>query len=129
MAEFPISSTLARFPAKIRAMAKIGDRIKQERVRFGWTPAELAARMKAALRPLVISQWELGQTDPTAENCHAVAVAMNVSIDWIIAGALPKERSPDLVPSALQDDYDVLPEHEKRDLERFVLWLRNAQRP
>lgn len=121
---------LERFPAKIRAMDKIGDRIKEERVRLGWTPAELAARMKAAVRPRVISQWELGQTDPTAENCHAVAVAMNVSIDWIIAGALPKERAPDLGPRkrALQDDYDALPEHEKRELERFVLWLRNAQR-
>ena len=111
-------------------MGKIGDRIKQERTRLGWTQAELVSRMKTTVRPQVVSQWELGQTDPTAKNCHLVAVAMNVSIDWIITGALPKERAPALASRerALQNNYAALSEQDKREAERFFLWMRNARR-
>ena len=99
-------------------------------MRLGWTQAELVSRMKTTVRPQAVSQWELGQTDPTAENCHFVAVAMNVSIDWIITGALPKERAPALTPRerALQNNYAALSEEDKRETERFCFWTRNTRR-
>jgi transcriptional regulator with XRE-family HTH domain len=60
----------------------IGLRIKRERIRKGFTQAELAN--KAGLTPGAISQFETGARDPNSESLQKLALALSVTADLLL---------------------------------------------
>jgi len=62
----------------------IGDRIKQAREATGMTQAELGRRLGVTRSG--VSQWENERTAPTTRNISAIAVALDVSWDWLTTG-------------------------------------------
>jgi transcriptional regulator with XRE-family HTH domain len=76
-------------------MSQLGRRIKKARLRRGWTQS-LLAEESGVTQPLV-SRLESGkQPDVTTEVAKRLAVALGISIDWLVDtwGGLDDEQTP-----------------------------------
>ncbi len=63
---------------------KIGDRLREERVRAGLSQRELARRLQ--LSPSLISQLESGMSKPSVGTLYAIVTELGVSLDSVIRG-------------------------------------------
>ncbi len=76
-----------------RALDRIGDRLRDERVRAGISQRELARRL--GLSASLISQLESGQSKPSVGTLYAIVNELGVSLDRIIRGEdSPEEPAP-----------------------------------
>ena len=59
--------------------------MREARIRRGLSQNELA---KAAnlTSGVIVSRWELAETEPSLEMVTRVAAALNVSLDWLVNG-------------------------------------------
>ena len=71
-------------------MATIGDRIKEQRKRLGFTQAELGKRLNVTDR--AVSKWEQNEGNPDISIIASLAAVLNVSIDYLLTGKIPEEK-------------------------------------
>ena len=62
----------------------IGFRIKLARERLGWSQRDLAVKSNSSNAS--ISRWENNARDITAQNIIALAIALEVSPNWLLTG-------------------------------------------
>jgi transcriptional regulator with XRE-family HTH domain len=62
----------------------IGGRLREERVKAGYSQRELARRL--GLSPSLISQLESGQSKPSVGTLYAIVTELGVSLDRVIRG-------------------------------------------
>jgi len=79
------------------ALDRIGDRLRDERVRAGISQRELARRL--GLSASLISQLESGQSKPSVGTLYAIVTELGVSLDRVIRG----DDSPE-VPAPLSSE-------------------------
>ena len=76
-----------------QALDRIGDRLRDERVRAGISQRELARRL--GLSASLISQLESGQSKPSVGTLYAIVTELGVSLDRVIRGDdSPAEPAP-----------------------------------
>ncbi len=76
--------------------AKLGDRIRRARLRYGMSQAELARRIKISTTSM--NQIESGETpDPRASRIRAIADVLGVSTDYLL-GRKDKDEDEDSQP-------------------------------
>lgn len=63
-------------------MPKVGERIKEERVKGGWNQVQFAKLAKIA--PSALSQIETGERHPSTGVLEKIATALSVSIDYLL---------------------------------------------
>ncbi|EEG08212.1 helix-turn-helix domain-containing protein [Pseudogulbenkiania ferrooxidans] len=62
----------------------IGFRIKEARKARRRTQKWLADEV--GVKQSSVSQWEMGETEPTTANCSSVAQALRISFEWLTTG-------------------------------------------
>jgi transcriptional regulator with XRE-family HTH domain len=88
----------------------IGERVKQERERRGWSQEELAQR--AALGQSYISKLELNRSsNPTKDALERLARAFSITVDELLHGGDQQQAAPavERVPTLLQELGLLLP--------------------
>jgi transcriptional regulator with XRE-family HTH domain len=104
-----------------QALDRIGDRLREERVKAGISQRELARRL--GLSASLISQLESGQSRPSVGTLYLIVTELGVSLDDVIRGDDPPETvgEGDVVPS---DGSPVVHPRERPaiDLDSGVRW-------
>ncbi len=67
--------------------SNVGRNMKVERVKRGWTQADLAEASGVSVNS--IARYEIGETTPSLEAAWKIAAALGISID-VIAGYEPE---------------------------------------
>ncbi len=96
----PISAPVNK---KSAGIGMIGDRIKEERERLGFTQPQFAEAAGAAKRTLI--EWEKGATSPTAVQLSAL-VSIGVDALYVLTG-VRSGAAPVLAPEQLQAGFSV----------------------
>lgn len=65
--------------------AGVGDNIRAERTRLGWTRAELLKRMDYAISASTLVAIEAGRTSPRLSTLLRMSNVMGVNIDRLVA--------------------------------------------
>ena len=68
---------------------EIGERMAHARNKMGLSQPRLAAIVR--LTPGAIGQYETGRNLPRPENLEKIAVALGVSVEWLLTGGEPDE--------------------------------------
>ena len=71
--------------------ATICERVREARLNLGWSQAQLAEA--AYLAPSAVSHYERGERTPNPACLARLAVALNVSTDWLL-GLQPSCSAP-----------------------------------
>jgi transcriptional regulator with XRE-family HTH domain len=74
-----------------QALDRIGDRLREERVKAGISQRELARRL--GLSASLISQLESGQSRPSVGTLYLIVTELGVSLDDVIRGDDPPEMT------------------------------------
>ena len=77
---------------------RIGDRLREERVKAGISQRELARRL--GLSPSLISQLESGLSKPSVGTLYAIVTELGLSLDKVIRG---EDFSADTAPAVVTD--------------------------
>ena len=81
-------------------MATIGDRIRDRRLELGWTQDALA--QKAGISKSFLSDLENGKRSVGAENLQGIALALNLSLDFLMSGEGASQNNKQVqVPASL----------------------------
>ena len=101
-----------------QAIDRIGDRLRDERVRAGISQRELARRL--GLSASLISQLESGQSKPSVGTLYAIVNELGVSLDRVIRG----EDSPAPTPLARRGVSPLVHPGERQaiELDSGVRW-------
>lgn len=94
----------------------IGDRLKKERERLGYTQTDFAALVGASKKSQI--RWEHDESYPDAAALAAFAEA-GANVMWIITGQESGSSPPPIAPSVrtLIDNYEAADEAGKRVIE------------
>lgn len=87
----------------------VGEKIRSERNKAGWTQTELARR--ADITPSALSQIESGDRYPSTQVLTKLSSALSVSIDYLVG-----ERNKDDLQAILQNEKIKLLFNGFRDL-------------
>lgn len=94
----------------------VGERIKNRRLRLGWTQEELAE--KAALHNTYIGQLERGEKNATLESIEKVATGLGVTFEELFEKIIPGENSATSIAAQCYELVDALsPESQRLVLE------------
>lgn len=106
-------------PVAVGALDRIGDRLREERVRAGLSQRELARRL--GLSASLISQLESGLSKPSVGTLYAIVTELNVSLDRLIRGDEYAEPSR---PVSTEQDHPVVRPDDRQtiDLASGVRW-------
>ena len=103
-----------------QALDRIGDRLREERVKAGISQRELARRL--GLSASLISQLESGQSRPSVGTLYLIVTELGVSLDDVIRGDDPPEAVAG-DDTASEDSPVVRPrERPAIDLDSGVRW-------
>ena len=109
-----------------RGIIMIGKRLKEIRKIKGLTQQELAEL--SGLTVSSIKKWELDLTEPSADKLTSLALALGVSVDYILGA----QTSPDLI---LTEDaqkialiIEQLPEKQREALMQYAEYLKEGGR-
>ncbi|UJH75027.1 helix-turn-helix domain-containing protein (plasmid) [Burkholderia cenocepacia] len=92
-----VNSNLFEFPNNLRGM-DIGERIRLERRKRGWSQNELAKR--SGVTQGLISQIENGTND-SSKHLPGLARALDVSVDWLETGKGDPSRKAVNIPMSV----------------------------
>ncbi len=83
-------------------MSSVGDRIKEQRLRLGWTQEKLASEAKISTG--FLSDLETGKRNVSAEYLMEISHALGASLDYLMKGDDSKPRSREVqIPASLSD--------------------------
>ncbi len=83
-------------------MSSVGERIKEQRSRLGWTQEKLATAAKISTG--FLSDLETGKRNVSADYLMEIAHALGVSIDYLMKGDHSQPKSRDVqIPASLSD--------------------------
>jgi len=83
-------------------MSSVGERIKEQRSRLGWTQEKLAAAAK--MSPGFLSDLETGKRNVSADYLLEISHALGVTLDYLMKGDSSKQKSADVqIPASLSD--------------------------
>lgn len=85
----------------------IGARIKEQRQKIRYTQKMLADKVSAS--PQVISNWERGYTEPSADDISRLSEALECSSDYLLG----KSNNPNIVSASKETS-----EKDERDIAR-----------
>lgn len=95
---------------------KIGMRIKELRMKAGFTQSEFLSLISANLTDAKrVSEWETGVSLPSLNTLLRIALVGYVSLDWLVTGV---ELTPRVLPPVRMDDYDSVAKESKALFER-----------
>ena len=83
-------------------MSTVGERIKEQRLKLGWTQEKLAssAKMSAGF----LSDLETGKRNVSADYLMEISHALGVSLDYLMKGDSSKPASREVqIPASLSD--------------------------
>ncbi len=98
-------------------MDNLGSRIRLLRKRSNLSMAKLAEAIN--VRSGNISDWENGNSNPSATNLLALSIFFNVTSDWLLTG---KENN--IINPLLSYEFKNLTETDKKDLDIFLEFLK-----
>ena len=83
-------------------MSSVGERIKEQRSKLGWTQEKLATTAKMSTG--FLSDLETGKRNVSADYLMEISHALGVSLDFLMKGDSSKPKSGDVqIPSSLSD--------------------------
>lgn len=71
-------------------MKYLGDKIRAQRIRLGWTQDELARRMD--VRQGTVHKWEAGKATPPIYTLERLAAVLEVTLMYFLDDAPIRER-------------------------------------
>lgn len=98
-------------------MDTLGKRIRAARLRRGWGQADLLQYLSVKSTQSV-SYWENDRNEPGTEDLAALAAALGVSVDWLLAK--PKDQSLDISAEDIEPVGTVVPSIDLNDVPKFV---------
>lgn len=119
-----LASVLGVDVAGMPLSSGIGDVIRQERTRRGWSMADLGERLGVTRSS--VQQWEAGKTLPSTEMLSALAELLGVSMDSMMTspgGTLEDARPPRAgqVDPVLQAVWEKMSATQRRKLVQIAL--------
>lgn len=100
---------------------KVNERIKEQRKKMRYTQKELAD--KVCVSSQVISNWERGYTEPSADDVNKLAEILNCSTDYLLG------RTTEPTPGHKQSVSELSPKEEKdilKDLQKILEGLEGG---
>jgi transcriptional regulator with XRE-family HTH domain len=83
-------------------MSSVGERIKEQRAKLGWTQEKLASSAKMSTG--FLSDLETGKRNVSAEYLMEISHALGVSLDYLMKGDSSKPVSREVqIPASLSD--------------------------
>jgi transcriptional regulator with XRE-family HTH domain len=83
-------------------MSSVGERIKEQRLKLGWTQEKLASAAKMSTG--FLSDLETGKRNVSADYLMEISHALGVSIDYLMKGDSSKPMSREVqIPASLSD--------------------------
>jgi transcriptional regulator with XRE-family HTH domain len=83
-------------------MSSVGERIKEQRSKLGWTQEKLAAAAKMSAG--FLSDLETGKRNVSADYLMEISHALGVSLDYLMKGDSSKPMSREVqIPASLSD--------------------------
>jgi transcriptional regulator with XRE-family HTH domain len=80
----------------------VGERIKERRLKLGWTQEKLATEAKISTG--FLSDLERGERNVSAENLLEISRALGVSLDFLMKGGALVQKSGNVqIPASLSD--------------------------
>lgn len=88
---------------------QVGGRVRQLRIAFGWTQAELARRI--GVTENAVTQYETGRAMPKPVNLQRVAEAFETSVEWLMTGGDEEDvvRAHTTAEAAMLREFRKLP--------------------
>ena len=112
--------------AKDSNASLIAKRIRESRERLGFTQAKLAA--EAEITPAAISQIESGDRIPSTPILRRLAIALKVSVDYLLGSTNKSELSDILQDQSVQKffrGFQGLSTEDKQFIEKQIELLRS----
>jgi transcriptional regulator with XRE-family HTH domain len=100
---------------------EMNSRIRKARTMKGYSQAELARRLKISRS--AVANWECGAKFPSSARLQALAMAADVSYEWLATGRGSPSLKQDWTPAA---DVDIVDEPDERQL---LSAYRNSTKP
>jgi len=109
---------------------RVGKIIKQERIKRGWSQADLGRLLH--ISKTAVSRWESGEREPGAEFLSRIAAAMELGIDALVdprqqtlfrPESAPKSKKPAAIDPVLATAWQRLAPRDRKKLVQIALIL------
>lgn len=97
--------------------SSIGERIRNLRVKMGYSQPRFAELFTPPISKATVSRWEKGNRTPEPDKLKQIAEICNVSVDYLINGSLEEQinKVKNHIKSVYSEYYDDFGKHQKRE--------------